>query len=29
MHGRLALGDAAREAEVFALSAAAWREHRR
>ena len=29
MHGRLALGDAAREAEVFALSVAAWREHRR
>jgi RimJ/RimL family protein N-acetyltransferase len=29
MHGRLALGDAAREAEVFAMSAAAWRENRR
>jgi len=29
MQGRLALGDAAREAEVFALSAAAWRQNRR
>jgi RimJ/RimL family protein N-acetyltransferase len=29
MQGRLALGDAAREAEVFALPVAGWRENRR